>query len=276
MSFTQFAADGGRVPSTAEPYLDNKNSTLLKPKSAEGISGFIFDIPDTENLQLQSDITDHFTESNSFINDHIVRKPIILTLAGFIGELVFRTPEGILGTVQEIDNRLETVEAYAGDLTPGAVQTVQRVIQQAQSAISAINQTIAKVQNLVELFDGEEAGDTLQQKAYQQLFALWKSSELVTVQTPWAYFDSMSIKSITFVQNEESKEISDISVTLKEMRFAETKTVNFDQNQFPIAEEVQAAPEEEQGQAGEEDGNLSSKLFRDFEAGKGLIERLLP
>lgn len=263
MSFTQFAADGGQTPSTAEPYLDNKNNTLLKPKSAEGISGFIFDVPDSESLSLASDITDHFTESNSFLNDHIVRKPVIITLTGFIGELVFRAPSGIPGAVQELDNRLETVEAYAGDLTPGAVQTAQRIIGQAQSAISAINQTLGKVQNIVGLFDGESSEDTLQKKAYRQLFALWQSSEFVTVQTPWAYFDTMAIQSITLTQNAESEDITDISVTLKEMRVADIKTVDYDQEQFPPAVQVQEGSEEDQGIIRGEDKN-ESFLFSAF------------
>jgi len=274
MSFTTILAPREATPPTAEPYLFTKDNVILAPKSSPGISGFIFDIPDTETLQLQSDITDHFTESNSFLNDHIVRKPIMITLTGFIGELVYRTPEGILGAIQTLDNRLETVEAYAGDLTPGGVQIAQRVIGQAQNAISAINQTIGKVKNLVGLFDGEDAADTLQAKAYQQLFALSKMGEIVTVQTPWSYFDSMAIKNISFTQNAESKEMTDISITLKEIRFAEIKTVNFDQNQFPPAVEVQEAPEENQGQAGEETRDVGPLLLG-FEEGKNFIDTIL-
>jgi len=247
MSFNTIAQDTVSGINNAQGYLDGSNSAILRPKSAEGIGGFVFDVPDTESLSLASDITDHFTESNSFLNDHIVRKPIILTLTGFIGELVFRAPAGILGAVQELDNRLETVEAYAGDLTPGAVQTAQRVIGQAQATISAINQTLDKVENVVGLFDGEEAGLTLQQKAYNALFSLWKEYSIVTVQTPWQFFRSMAIQSVSFTQNAESQEITDISVTLKEMRIADNKTVDFDQDQFPPPVQIQEGAEEDQG-----------------------------
>ena len=247
----------------AQGYLDGSNAALVRPKSAEGIGGFIFDIPDTESLQLQSDITDHFTESNSFLNDHIVRKPLILTLAGFIGELVYRAPGGIEGAVQELDNRLETVEAYAGDLTPGGVQTAQRIIGQAQNAVSAINQTLDKIENVVGLFDGEEAGLNLQQKAYNSLYSLWKEYSIVTVQTPWRFFRSMAIQNVSLTQNAESKEITDISVTLKEMRIADIKTVNFDQDQFPPAVQIQEAPEEDQGIVRGEENN-DTFLFATF------------
>ena len=109
--------------------------------------------------------------------------------------------------------------------------------------------------------------------AYKTLFALWKTRELVTVQLPWAYFDTMIIKGVSFTQNAESKEITDISVTLKEMRFAEIKTVNFDQNILPPASEVQEAPEEEGGLVGEEEKDLSSSAFRGLEKGKDFLNR---
>ena len=155
MSFVQTTGNGSRTPSMAKGYLDLKNSALVSPKSAKGIQGFIFDIPDNERIDLESDITDHFTESNSFINDHVVNKPMIIRLSGFIGELVYKRPDGIPGTVQEIGNRLSTVNAYLGDLTPQGVQIAQQIVQKSQSSISAINQTIGKVKNVVGLFNGQ-------------------------------------------------------------------------------------------------------------------------
>jgi hypothetical protein len=263
MSFSTIAQSAKTGVNNAQGFLDGSNSAVLRPKSAEGIGGFVFDIPDNESVQLQSDITDHYTESNSFLNDHIVRKPIILTLSGFVGELVYRSPAGVEGAVQELNNRLETVEAYAGDLTPGGVQIAGRVLGQAQSAISAINQTLDKTENVIGLFDGEVAGLTLQQKAYNSLFSLWKEYSIVTVQTPWQFFRSMAIQSVSFTQNAESKEITDISVTLKEMRIADVKSVNFDQDQFPPSVQVQESSEEDQGIVRGEDKN-ESFLFSAF------------
>ena len=247
----------------SQTYLDTKNSTILKPKSAEGISGFIFDIPDTESINLTADITDHFTESNSFLNDHIVIKPDMITLSGFVGELKFRPPEGIPGAVEEIQNRLQIIPAYLGDLTPGAQQTAARAVATAQTVISGINQTIDRVENLVGFFAGEEAPETEQQKAFNTLDALRRNGEVLTVQTPWKYFDSVMIQSIAFSQDGNSQEISDISVTLKEIRIADIKTVDYDQNQFPPRVDIQGGEEENQGIVQGQERN-SSFLFDIF------------
>lgn len=262
MSFASIAQSANSGISDARSYLDNKANTLLGVKSSEGISGFLFDIPDQDSITVDWDITDHFTESNSFLNDHKVKKPIIITLTGFIGELVFRAPAGVEGAVQEISNRLETVEAYLGDFTPGAVQEAQRVVQQAQSAISAINQTLDKVQNVVGFFEGEGPEETAQQKAFNELNALGDEI-MLTVQTPWSFYDDMTIQSLSFTQDGESEGITDISVTLKQLRVSETKTTDFDKDQFPIRELIQSGPGEDQGNIrGQEES--SSLLFKAF------------
>ena len=262
MSFTNIRSK--KLGATdSQTYLDTKNSTLLKPKSAEGISGFIFDIPDNESINLTADITDHFTESNSFLNDHIVIKPDMITLSGFVGELKFRPPEGIPGAVEEIQNRLQIIPAYLGDLTPGAQQTAARAVATAQTVISGINQTVDRIENLVGFFAGEEAIETEQQKAFNTLDALRRNGEVLTVQTPWKYFDSVMIRTITFSQGGDSKDISDISVTLKEIRISDIKTVDYDQNQFPPRVDIQSGEEENQGIVQGQERN-SSFLFDIF------------
>ena len=266
MSFSTIAQQTNQGLSTGRQYLDERANALLSPKTARGISGFVFQIPDTEEITLTSDVTDHFTENNSFINDHVVNKPIQVTLTGSIGELFFERPRGLAGAAQAIQNRLETVEAYLGDRTPGFVQDAQAIIGQAQTAISAINQTLDRVQNVVGLFEGEGPEETLQQLAYQELFALYRLRSIVTVQTPWTYYDSMIITSISFRQNVDSEEITDISVSLKEFRVAQIQTVAYDDDLFPPRSDLQETSAEDQGTIRGIERN-SSFLFQLFGGG---------
>ncbi len=265
MSFETIAQSANNGISDSRSYLDNKANTILRPKSVNGIGGFLFDIPDRDSINIDWDITDHYTENNSFLNDHKVKQPIIITLTGFVGELVFRAPEGAEGAVQELSNRLESVEAYLGDFTPGAIQETQRVLQQAQSTISAINQTLDRTQDIIGFFAGETQDETAQQKAFRQLHALGEEV-ILSVQTPWEFFDDMTIQALSFNQEGNTNDISDISVTLKQIRVSEVTVVNFDQNQLPVREEVQSGTEEDQGIIRGEDQN-SSLLFSVFGSG---------
>ena len=208
-------------------FIDSSANVLLMPKTAKGISGFLFDIPETESINLSSEITDHYTENNSYINDHEIRKPITITLSGFVGELSYTPPQGLEGALQELNNKLETVDAYLGDLTPGFVQDIQKATSLAQSAVSTINQTLDRLQNVVGFLGGGIVQETMQQKAFNNLCALWKSSTLVTVQTPWKYFDNMRITDIGFSQDVETDQISNITVSLKQLRFSNIETTEY-------------------------------------------------
>jgi hypothetical protein len=257
MSFQNLAQTANRGISDSRNYLDQRANAILRPKTAQGVGGFVFDVSNGETVDLSSDVTDHVTEDNSFVQDHVVNKPITLSLSGFIGELFFKKPAGVSGAAQEIQNRLETVEAFAGEKTPGAIQTAQRAIGQAQRAVSTINQALDRVQNVVGLFDGQGPEATRQQKAYQELFALRARKSPVTVQTPWAYYDSMIITDISFSQGSDSEDWSDISVSLKEFRVSETKTTTYNEDLFPPREEIQSGESEDQGSIRGRDENVS-------------------
>lgn len=262
MSFSTIAQRTNTGISDARNYLDTRANTLLRPKSSVGISGFLFDVPDQDSIRVNWDITDHYTENNSFLNDHRVKQPIIITLTGFVGELVFRAPEGVEGAIQEISNRLESVEAYLGDSTPGAIQDIQGAIQQAQSTASAINQTLDRVQNVIGFFEGEGPEETAQQRAFRELNALGEQT-ILSVQTPWDFFDDMTIQSIGISQEGNTNDISDISVTLKQLRISEVEIVDFDEDQFPIRERVQSSLADDQGIIRGQEENVSL-LFQAF------------
>jgi hypothetical protein len=222
---------------------------VLEPKYSPGISGFVFDVPTNENISYTADITDHYTENNSHINDHITIKPIKISLSGLIGELVYRQPEGVAAVVKDLQSRLSIVQGYAGQFTPPGFQEVQQGINIVDSAVSTVNQSIERIKNTIAWIQSVRGKrDTLQQQAAEQLKSLMYTKELITVQTPWGYFDNMVIDSVSITQNEDSKLYSDITVTVKEIRFAEVEFTTFDENLFPQREEMQKQEEADQGQ----------------------------
>ena len=247
--------------SGARTFLNGSQSAFLSPVSAKGISGWEFDIPGSESVTLSSDITDHFTENNSFINDHIVHKPIRITLSGFIGEKVFRRPGGIVGDINELNNRLDTVEAYLGQYTPGFIQAAGQVFDQAEKTAAQINNVIDKTENVVSLLSSPFSQErTAIQKAYIELYSLWVQKQLVTVQTPFNYFTDMIIETITFSQDEDTLEMIDISITIKEFRVAKLQTFQADESLFAPRVDVQKSEESDQGIVKGNDTN-DSALF---------------
>ncbi len=203
-------------------YLDAlTNKYIVKPKNAKGIGGFVFDYEGETSVTHQAEITDHFSEDNQTINDHVARRPAKLNLRGFQSELVQKKPNAITGLLNTLQNKLTTVPAYLGKYTPQMIGKVQAALTQAQNVVNKVNQGMARVQNIVGFFSRAAPGDTKQKQAYNTLLALFNTSTVFTVETPYGYFDKMVIEGLSFVQPDESRTMSDITITLKQLRFAE-------------------------------------------------------
>lgn len=204
---------------SARSVADGIANFLLKPANAKGLAGFVFDYEGETVVHHQSEITDHYTEQNTFVNDHAAQKPARVTLRGFVGELVDNPNVGVLGAINTIQSKLSTLPALLGKYTPAAVQKIAQAATKATQVVNKVDNAISRAQNIVGLILGSTPSATKQQKAYQQLYCLWQANAVFTLETPFNYFRSVIIESMTFVQDDLTKEWSEISVTVKEVRF---------------------------------------------------------
>lgn len=67
----------------------NAGYAILSIFENTGIAGFKFHVPEREQVTFQSDVTDHYIEDNSPVQDHIALKPIEITLQGYQGEYFY-------------------------------------------------------------------------------------------------------------------------------------------------------------------------------------------
>ena len=246
MSIENIVQDIGTNLLNSKAFLDQVVSVAVAPQNAEGVSGWIFDVPTNELINLSADITDHYTENNSYINDHIVIKPIEVSLSGYVGELVYRKPAGFDAIINVIANSLTPVTAFVGEYTNGLSQAITQLIQQNLS-LSARNQKINQAENLVASFDGENIETIKQRNAYQKLKSMMFKKQLVTVQTPWEYLGNMAIVSVSANQGEDSISYSDITISLKQMRFSDTTFTAFSEELFKSREVEQSSETEDSG-----------------------------
>lgn len=66
---------------------------------------------------------------------------------------------------------------------------------------------------------------TRQSSAFLYLYSLWKGRQLFSVETAWGIWTNMAIESIRAEQREDSKYVTNFSVTFKKIRIADTVTV---------------------------------------------------
>lgn len=246
-----------------EKYNTTRNEAIIRVSNAPGISGWVFDVPRGETITLTSEATDHYTEDGSFLSDHIVLKPIQITLSGFVGNLVYRVPQkgSVEYAADQAASKLLAVNSFLGPLTQGATQKAAAIVSQASYLANQVNALKKKGSNVVDFFknglNGNKEPDP-QTVAYHDLKALWKSKQIVSLQTYWEFFPTMSIVNITAQHDDLTDDYTDISVTLKELRLVNVETV-------PISEDLFPAPDTLQGESTTDKGKISG-TEKDFKS----------
>lgn len=198
----------------------------------------LFHYEGEQTATIESDITDHYVEDNTAIQDQIAIKPVIVTTHGFIGELNDVAPIG-LQTLQVAANKLVSIGNYTPGLSTTALLAYNEAAFAYQTIAQAANAAIASARSLTNFITGGSSGgenvisgtnitnlrgQNLQQSMFQQFFAYQVARTLFTVQTPWAVFQHMAIKSLRAIQDAETDVITDFEVSFKQIRFASTQT----------------------------------------------------
>lgn len=218
----------------------NPPNTDGTPSQQQQPPSLLFHYEGEQTVRIQSDITDHYIEDNTAIQDQISLRPEKITTHGFIGELNDIAPAA-LSLLQIAADKLTVVSAYIPVLSETALiayneaflayQVAQNVVHSAVAAWSSITQQDSE--NVINE-SGLGAGDfsfstgaitgnqTKQQVAFQQFYGYWRARTLFTVQTPWAVFQNMAIEDLVAIQDDKTNVITDFNVTFKMIRTAST------------------------------------------------------
>lgn len=199
---------------------------VVRPSQLFGLSGLVFDIDGKQENKLQADITDHYVEDNSAIQDHIARKPIEITLNSYIGELVKKDNNSIKNTIQKTIQKLSVLSSFAPVLQSAA----SKVKGLASGESLSFDSTVSTASDLWSLTKNLNPSASSQQKAYLFFKSLYEQNVLLSLQTPWEYLTNMAIKQIIATQEEGTNQISSFSITLKKINTASTQTKSFDKN----------------------------------------------
>lgn len=194
------------------------------------LPALLFHYEGEQTVALESDITDHYIENNSAIQDQIALRPEHITTQGFIGELNDIAPIAA-GTFKALLTKLTVIGAYTPELTIAAITAYDEAFLLYQTAANAVNTAIAAYTSITgtggeSVVNGQgittQRNQTKQQVMFQQFYQYWRNRTLFTVQTPWAVFQDCAIEKCRAIQDEKTNVITDFEVTFKLMRFAST------------------------------------------------------
>ena len=249
------ALDTSAISNAANTALGLSNLILVSPQSTIGYQAqnfpswkndssaqppaILFNYEAEQSVSLSSDVTDHYIEDNTAIQDQVALKPETITTSGFIGELNDVAPAALI-PLQTVAEKLVAIGAYAPQISETAAIAYAKAFQLYQVGSSLANSAVSSWASLTgggaqtvingattqqDITNQTNKSQTKQQIYFQQFYGYWKNRALFTVQTPWAVFQDMIIQSLRAVQDAETRMITDFEITFKLMRFASTQSV---------------------------------------------------
>lgn len=209
-----------------------------------GIAGFVFDIAEDDSVELGSIITDHYIETGSPVQDHIALRPEKVTVRGLVGEYkdIIANNKNFLEKTAEkltvLTSYLPVISQAAGAVFNG----LENIKKSGDNVVNALGNLGNMGMDLFEAYRNINIPQNEQQKAFIFFEALRNAGAIFTVQTPFRYYTNMAIESIRCTQSSNTKDMSRFEVTLKKIRYVDTKVVTLERKQ---SSEVQEGKTEE-------------------------------
>ena len=198
-------------------------------------AAYYFDVLMEHSISIQNQITDNYIENNTAIQDHIAQSPIIVSVRGLIGELVYKPPTKALdflyNTVNDpLKNSFKSGRVVSDKLLtiPALLPPVDNVTQIAKNSVQYVEASVNRYVKIAKNFLSDTTKITQLEKIYSKFMAFRANNTELTVVTPFKTFGNMYIQSITFTQGNENY-TADIQLTLKQINKAETNTTKPDE-----------------------------------------------
>lgn len=261
---------GKAITKTVQDWLNQKENELIGGVLfSESTNGQIllfnnFGICTQNNLSLKSDITNHYTEENYWINDHWTINPPQYTLSGLIGELIYTVPEGWAQKIESLYGPtglglLSVLSPTLGSYTSGVLNITRKVQSVVNKYINVAKQSANKIKD----FALKKAGITVVKKTNQrrvldELENLMNNRVLVNVVTPYGTYNRLAIIAINIRQSENTRFISDIEITFQKWRSVDElyTDVNSEKMLADVAA-AQKAPKKQKGLIGTIKSNVN-------------------
>ena len=225
--------------STASGLIANVvNGLIIAPNNAPpGVSGFVFNIIDDEEMFVDSEVTDHFVEQNYAIQDHVALKPIQFTLKGYMGELSYLmgpTSNPILNSILALSPLTPVTPVF--NIQDSQVYTaIATGIAQASNILNLIPNASTLISSLLNV-------STQQQSACNFLLNMRNNRQLVTIQTPYGLLSNYIILNFRALQPGESRLSSLFTITFKQIQVVSTAVAPSSSSPNPGGSGTQTGP----------------------------------
>ena len=253
-----------------------KKSEKYNPYVDRGIeyvfrSGFI----NSDKLELEADITDHYVEDNSAVQDHMALKPMRYTVRGIIGEKVFTPLEPYEYQVPSKNiSKLATATGLLSALSPTLSSYMQTAVAAYNYVEDSYKRYAGTISNIKDFFSKNKTGRTInatstkdvikdskQERALSEILMFQQKRTLVDIDSPYGYFSNFLIES-AYIEQTDTIWKSELVVNMKKYRSVETLITDIDSKAYEDRYQQQMEAEQNLGNVQGKDAELTSTLYR--------------
>ena len=204
----------------------------------------LFDYIQDETSTVEAEITDNWVESNWAYQDHIAIKPRVYRVRGCVGEVLY---ENISKALDKYDEFKAAHPVYQKTMSVlGGISMLSGTVSNyTQAAINIVKQIESSYDRYKQIFDNFTKASQIRGKRQAVLYEMlvYMMQQRVPIQiTSFAFgvenFPELHpYNKLFFIQSVSARQgdsafISDIELTIKEVRIAETKTTQVDKSKF--------------------------------------------
>lgn len=200
------------------------NQYIVRPTGnnpTTGISGFVFDVVAEEEVILESEITDHYVESNYAVQDHIAQKPVRFIAKGYVADITDLFPNTLLSMLTTIQS-LASIGSFATAFSVQATETYNKIA----NAVQPLANYVAQAKNVFSILSNSSTTANKQQQAYQTFYNFWLNRQKCSVEGPWGVLYDMVIERVNPVQDENTRFITQFTVSFKQLRTVDTHFIS--------------------------------------------------
>ena len=197
---------------------------IIRPDNPPpGIAGFLFDVQGDEVTEFASEISPHYAEDNTTLNDQIALRPVTARVSGLVAELTDN-----LMADEPWERIFETMPINSAFIPELTAQALEGAVSDELAKIALQDQFIGTPSLYTEYQNKlpQQPGDTRQSAAFSYFYQLWLARQLFTVETPWGFFKNMALAAVRSEQTEDTRYLSNFTLVFQQMRFAREVTVN--------------------------------------------------
>ena len=219
------------IPSDAPSIFDQLTTAdglaIVRPNNPPpGIAGYLFPITGDEELRFRTQITRHYTEAGTPVQDQACLEPEEITVKGVVAELATGLPA--VAPQAKVNNALPLNPVMVPELAPGPAQTLAQTTA-ATAAASAGAQSSQSLYAYYQANTPQQPGQTKQSNAAAFLYQLWKGRALFSVETAFGIMNNMMILDGRCLQEAETREKSLFTLIFQKVRIAGDATVQLGQ-----------------------------------------------